>query len=101
MRNAHFPEQGSTYFFAVATCLGIVGNAIRMTGALLLEKGIHLNYNARISMYGNAVTHYNMSKRVDKITRKSDKKVLSIVNNIKSKKIKKVRSTSKLILEGI
>lgn len=92
LRNAHFPEQGSTYFFAVATNFGIVGNAIRMTSTLLHEKGIHLNYSAGIKMYGNAVTHYNMSKRVDKITRKSAEKVLSIVNNIENNKIKKVRS---------
>lgn len=97
LRNAHFPEQGSTYFFAVATNFGIVGNAIRMTSTLLHEKGIRLNYSAGIRMYGNAVTHYNMSKRVDKITRKSDKKVLSIVNNIENKKTKKVRSIIKLI----
>lgn len=92
LRNAHFPEQGSSYYFAVATNFGIVGNAIRIASTLLLEKGIRLNYSAGIRMFGNSVTHYNMSKRVDKITRKSDKKVSSIVNNIKNNKTKKVRS---------
>jgi ferredoxin len=97
LHNAQFPEQGSTYFFAVATYRGIAGNAIRMANTLLNEKGIYLNYGAGISMYGNAVTHYNMSKRVDKITRKSDKKILSIVNNVKNNKTKKVHSINKLI----
>lgn len=79
LRNAHFYEQGSTYFFAVATYAGMVGNAIRMTSTLLLEKGVHLNNSAGISM----------SKRVDKITEESDKKVLSIANNVENKKTKK------------
>lgn len=92
LRNAHFPEQGSSYYFAVATNFGIVSNAIRIVSTLLLEKRIHLNYSAGIRMFGNSVTHYNMSKRVDAITRKSDKNVLSIVNNIKNNKNKKVRS---------
>jgi ferredoxin len=92
LRNAHFPEQGSSYYFAVATNFGIVGNAIRIASTLLHEKGIHLNYSAGIRMFGNSITHYNMSKRVDKITQRSGKKVLSIVNNIKNNKTKKVHS---------
>lgn len=97
MRNTHFPEQGSTYLFAVATYGGMPGNAISLAGALLLEKGIRLNYGAGIRMFANAVTHYNMSKRVDKITRKSDKKVLTVVGNIKNRKARHMPSINKLI----
>lgn len=38
LRNTHFPEQDSTYFFAIATYFGIAGNAIRMIALCFLKK---------------------------------------------------------------
>lgn len=76
---------------------GMPGNAIQMTSSLLNDNGIHLNYNAGIKMFGNAITHYNMSKNVEKITEKSNEKMVSIVNDIENKTIKKTGSINRLI----
>ncbi|OOM80575.1 EFR1 family ferrodoxin [Clostridium sp. BL-8] len=97
LRKANFKEQGSTYYFAIATYGGMPGNAIPMTGSLLKDNGIHLNYNAGIKMFGNAITHYNMSKNVEKITEKSNEKIVSIAKDIENKIIKKTGSCNRLI----
>ncbi|GFZ30142.1 iron-sulfur protein [Clostridium zeae] len=97
IKNASFPKQGSTYYFAVATFGGIPGNSISMTSSLLKEKRVQLNYNAGIKMYKNALTFYSMSKNVDKITRESNEKIPLIAKNIENKVTNKSRSINKLI----
>jgi ferredoxin len=97
MRNASFPKQGSTYYFAVATFGGITGNSIPMVSSILKEKKVQLNYNAGIKMFKNALTFYNMSKKVDKITRESNEKIPPIVKDIENKVTNKARPINKLI----
>lgn len=90
-------KQGNTYLFAVATCLGIAGNAIPQVNALLKEKGCRLNYGARIRMFGNAVTNYDMNIKVDEITRKSEKRTIPVVQDIVNKTERRIPSIKKII----
>lgn len=90
-------NQGYTYLFAVATCFGIAGNAIPQANILFKKKGWHMNYGAKIKMFGNSVTNYNMSSKVDEITKKSDKRAASVIQNIVNKEVRRIPPINKLL----
>lgn len=90
LSKARLSKQGNTYLFAVATCLGIDGNAIPQVNALLKEIGCCLNYGSKIRMFGNAVTNYNMNIKVDEITRKSDVRAKPVIQDIVNKVVRRI-----------
>jgi ferredoxin len=94
---AKLSNQGNTYLFAVATCLGIAGNAIPQANTLLNEKGCHLNYGAKIKMFGNSVTNYNMNSKVDEITKKTDKRAVSVIRDIVNKEVRRIPPINQLL----
>jgi ferredoxin len=91
----NMPNQNGTYLFAIATCGGLALNAIPLANALLVEKKYHLNYGASIMMFRNSVIHYNMSNKIDSITRKSDKRALPVIKDIINKKVKNISSINR------
>jgi len=98
IKNANFPPQSDTYFFAVATYGGSLGPSLPYTRDILLEKGVNLNFGAGIKMFANAVFKYNMSKRVEKITDISNKKIEVLVPYITVMEKNRIGSTNKLTL---
>ncbi len=81
-RNAQFPRQGDTYFFAVTTNGGLALNAVPQVNEILAARGIHLNYGAKILMFKNAVVSYNMSKNIGKITEASVKCAKPVIRDV-------------------
>ena len=97
LRNAVFPTQGDTYVFAVATFGGIVGNAIPQIKHLLGDKGIKLNYGAAVRSFANAVSFYEMKEDIDKIVRKTEKRMQPVLEAITARRVKKVGNGLKQI----
>ncbi|MDR2784019.1 MAG: EFR1 family ferrodoxin [Treponema sp.] len=82
-----------TYFYGVATFGGLAGNGISQLNDLLINRhNIKLNYGQKIKMFANYIVAYNMSGKVKEITNKSDKKIVPVINAIKNKKDKRVKS---------
>ena len=97
LQAAAFPQQGSTYFFAVATMGGLPGVAIPQTRDILHEKGMRLNYGRCIRMFANSVSNYNMSRNIEKITRESGKRIQAVIPDIAAMKQNNVAPTNKMI----
>jgi len=76
----------NTYFFTVATCGVLVGNAIPQLNMRLKQKGACLHYGIKHIMFSNCVQMYDMNKNVDKITQKSDENAKPIIDDIKNLK---------------
>ena len=98
IKNVNFGKQDGAYFFALATNGGSPGAALPYIQDILHEKGVGLNYSAYIKMFANAVFKYNMSRRVEEITRKSNKRIAAIVPDIADLKENRTASGSRLIL---
>jgi len=76
-----------TYYYSITTYGGFAGNAVNQMYELLLARhGIKLNYGEKLKMYANYVVAYDMSERVDEITKKSNEKLAPIINSIKKRK---------------
>ncbi len=95
--NTNFTKQGNAYYFAIATKFGFAGNSVKQMNELLKEKGITLNYGASIRMFGNSVVNYDMSKKIDEITKKSNKRIKPLVQNIVNKKTCSISPVNKFI----
>lgn len=77
-----FKNLSDTYFFAVATYGALVGNALPQLAGRLKQKGISLDYGAKLIMFSNAVTIYDMSKRVQEKTEKSNREAAPIIEDV-------------------
>jgi len=98
VENTNFSNNKNSYYYSIATYGGLIGNAIYQLYELLLNKhGIKLNYGQKIKMFANYVVAYDMSKSIEKITKKSNKKIISIVNSIKNKMSNKINKFTKII----
>jgi ferredoxin len=97
LSKAQLSNQGNTYLFAVTTCFGIAGNTIPQANTLLNEKGCYLNYGAKIKMFGNSVTNYNMNSKVDEITKESDQRAVSVIRDIVNKEISRISPINQLL----
>lgn len=93
----NFNNNKSTYVYAIATCGGAAGNALAQLGYILQNKGMNLSYGKKLNMFSNYVVIYNMSENVDKITAKSDKALIPIINDIKNKRINKIGKPNPLL----
>jgi ferredoxin len=72
------------YYYAITTYGGSAGNAIYQLYELLLNRrGIKLNYGKKLRMFSNYVILYDMSKKIDEITNRSNEKLVPIINAIK------------------
>ena len=95
IKDSHFPKQGDTYFFVVATFGGVAGAALGQARDILLEKGVNLNYGAKIKMFANALFCYNMSKNIEKTTEKSNKRIETLIPNIVNMETNRIPPTNK------
>ena len=79
------PDDKNIYYYTVNTCGSIVGNGFVQLKELLEQKGVHLDYSAKLKMFSNYVVMYNMKENVKEITEKSAKDLIPIIENIKNK----------------
>ncbi|MDR2657196.1 MAG: EFR1 family ferrodoxin [Oscillospiraceae bacterium] len=90
LRGISVPAQGATYYFAVATFGGIIGNALPQVKRLLADKGITLNYGGGVCSYRNAVVYYEMKQDVAVVTRKAEARTQKVALAVASKRKKRV-----------
>ena len=95
--NMNLSNNKNAYYYSIATCGGGAGNAIYQAYELLLKNhNVKLNYGQKLRMFSNYVPLYNMSKKVNEITKKSDEKLVPIIDSIKSKKNNKINRLTKI-----
>jgi ferredoxin len=97
IENLNFGNNKGAYYYAVITYGGSAGNALNQIHDLLLSKhNIKINFTRKLQMFSNYVLLYDMSKKINKITNKSDKKLIPIINSIKNRKNNKVNRLMKI-----
>jgi len=95
--NLDFSDNKNSYNYVIATYGGSVGNAINQIYELLLYKhNVKLNFAQKLQMFSNYVIMYDMNKAVNKITEKSDKNLIPIINSIKNRKNNSVNRFTKI-----
>jgi ferredoxin len=97
IKHINLENNKNTYFYSVATYGGLPGNAVYQLYELLFNvHGIRLNYGQKLQMFANYVAAYDMSKNGEAIAKRSNKKLVPIINAIKTKKNNKVTKLTKL-----
>ena len=97
IKNINLENNKKAYFYAITTYGGSVGNAVYQLYELLLKKhNIKLNYGQKLQMFSNYVIIYDMSKKINEITKKSNEKIIPIINSIKMKKNNRVNKLTKI-----
>ncbi|MCL2079754.1 MAG: EFR1 family ferrodoxin [Oscillospiraceae bacterium] len=92
----NFENNTKAYFYAITTYGGFAGNAVYQLYELLLKKhSIKLNYGQKLKMFSNYVIMYNMSEKINEITKKSNEKLIPIINSIKIKKNNRISKFTK------
>jgi ferredoxin/flavodoxin len=87
VENANFDNNKKAYYYEVTTYGGSAGNALYQLYKLLLDRhGIKLNYGQKLKMFSNYVVIYEMSEKVEEITRTSNENLIPIIAAIKVKK---------------
>jgi ferredoxin len=87
IENINLDNNKNTYFYSVATYGGSAGNAVCQMYKLLHKKhGIKLNYGQKLQMFSNYVVMYDMSEKIDEITKKSNEELVPIIDAIKTKR---------------
>jgi ferredoxin len=95
--NLDFGNNMTAYSYAIATYGGSAGNAINQIYELLFNKhNVKLNFTQKLQMFSNYIIMYDMSKEVNKITEKSNKDLIPIINSIKNRKNNKVNRFTKI-----
>jgi ferredoxin/flavodoxin len=95
--NLDFGNNKSSYYYAIVTYGGNAGNAMNQIYELLLNKhNVKLNFTRKLQMFSNYVLMYDMSKEINKITKKSNEKLIPIINSIKGKKKNRVNRLMKI-----
>jgi ferredoxin/flavodoxin len=83
----HLAGNKNAYYYAIATYGGSAGNAIYQLYELLLNThGIKLHYGQKLQMFSNYVVIYDMSEKIDEITKRSGEKLIPIIDAIKMKR---------------
>jgi len=86
VENLKLNNNRNTYYYSITTYGGLAGNAVyQMYGLLLNRHDIKLNYGGKLKMFANYVVAYDMSVKVEKITKKSNEKLTTIINSIKKR----------------
>jgi Pyruvate/2-oxoacid:ferredoxin oxidoreductase delta subunit len=97
IENINLENNKKAYFYAVTTCGGFAGNSIYQLYELLLKRHyIKLNYGQRLQMFENYIIMYDMSEKINEITKKSNKKLIPIINSIKMKRNNRINKLTKI-----
>jgi len=87
----------NTYFYSITTCGGSAGYAVyQMYELLLSNHNVKLNYGEKLRMFSNYVVLYNMSEKIDEITKKSNEEFVPIIDSIKNRKNNKINKLTKI-----
>ncbi|GHU25874.1 iron-sulfur protein [Spirochaetia bacterium] len=87
IENVNLDNNRNAYFYSVTTYGGDVGNAVYQMYKLLHKKhGIKLNYGQKLQMFSNYIIMYDMSEKIDEITKNSNEKLVPIIEAIKAKR---------------
>ena len=98
IENITLGENKNAYYYSIATYGGLAGNAVYQFYELLLEKhGVQLNYGQKLKMFANYVIAYDMSEKIGEITRKSNEKLIPIINAIKMKKKNSIHKLTRIL----
>ncbi|MDR3295986.1 MAG: EFR1 family ferrodoxin [Clostridiales Family XIII bacterium] len=92
-----FGANKEAYIYAVTTCGRTAGNALAQAAALLGQRGMRLDYGNKIDMFSNYVVLYDMSKKVDEKTARSDKAAVPVIDDIKNKAARKTGGVNPLL----
>jgi ferredoxin len=86
IENIKLDNSKNAYFYSITTYGGDVGNAVYQMYKLLFKKhGIKLNYGQKLQMFSNYVVGYDMSEKIDEIAKRSNEKLIPIIDAIKMK----------------
>jgi ferredoxin/flavodoxin len=97
IETTNFATNKNAYYYAIATYGGSAGNAVYQLYELLLDNhGIHLNYGKKLQMFSNYVVIYDMSEKINEITKKSNEELIPIINAIKMKRSNRVNKLTKI-----
>jgi len=97
VNNLKLNNNKNTYYYSIATYGGLAGNAVYQMYELLLDKhNIKLNFGEKLKMFANYVVAYDMSVKIDKITKKSNEKLSTIINSIKKRKGNNINKLTKI-----
>jgi ferredoxin/flavodoxin len=97
IENTKLDNNKNAYYYSITTYGGSPGNAVYQLYELLLNKhGIKLNYGTQLQMFSNYVVIYNMSEKINEITKKSNEKLVPIIDAIKTGENNKVNSMTKI-----
>ena len=97
IENTNFDNNKDAYYYSIATYGGSAGNALYQLYELLLNThNIKLNFGKELQMFSNYIIKYDMSERVDEITRKSDEGLSPMIASIKNKENNKIKGTTKI-----
>ena len=87
----------NTYYYSIAAYGGSAGNAVYQLYELLLNRhGIKINYGQKLQMFSNYVILYDMSEKMDEITKKSNEALVPIIDSIKTRKNNKINKLTKI-----
>jgi ferredoxin len=90
VKNMNF-NNVKAYCYSIATYGGIIGNGISQMNKLVSQHDITLNYGEKLRMVANYIISYNIFNNINRCLKSSDKKLLSIILNIKKRKNKKIK----------
>ncbi|MCL2764641.1 MAG: EFR1 family ferrodoxin [Treponema sp.] len=97
--NLKLNDNKTAYTYAIATCGDGAGYAIYQIYELLRKNhNIELNYGKKLKMFSNYIVMYNMSKKVDEITKKSNERLFTVIKSIKNRENNKINKFTKLII---
>jgi ferredoxin/flavodoxin len=95
--NLDLTKSKNAYYYSIATYGGSAGNAVNQLYKLLLNRhGIKLNYGRKLRMFSNYVVMYNMSKKINEITKKSGEKLMPIIDAVKKKENNSINRLTKV-----
>jgi len=98
VRDMNIGENKNTYFYSIATYGGNVGNTIYQLYELLLKNHqIKLNFGSKLKMFSNYVVMYEMKKKIEKITKDSNDKLVPVIDAVKNRKTNKINSMTRIL----
>jgi ferredoxin/flavodoxin len=96
IEKADFINSKNAYYYSITTYGGNVGNAIYQIRELMLKKhSIRINYGQKLQMFSNYVVMYEMSEKVDEITKRSREKLVPVIDSIKKQQKNNVSKITK------
>jgi ferredoxin/flavodoxin len=97
IENLNLNNNKNTYYYSITTYGGSAGNAVYQLYELLFKiHGIKINFGKKLRMFSNYVVIYDMSEKVDEITRKSNEELVPIIDSIKMRKNNAINKLTKI-----